>query len=169
MCAGGFRGHKSSNRIKLSSLIQDLLFFTDLGSFFWHLTTHLNHLSPLQGYFCDLLVAPLLNEVVFSKDLSLKVMLLYWINYRSKFTIISHFSWNFTIASFPLKSKAVTMNTFNTEIDMTFHYGFQFIISYCFVLDLSKLFFLPQIKFPKWVHDFVEKCAICMTIYMLVK
>ena len=32
MCAGGFRGHKSSNRIELSRLVQDLLNFAVLGS-----------------------------------------------------------------------------------------------------------------------------------------
>ena len=32
MCAGGFRGHKSSNRIELSQLVQDLLNFGVLGS-----------------------------------------------------------------------------------------------------------------------------------------
>ena len=32
MCAGGFRGHKSSNRIELSRLVQDLLNFGVLGS-----------------------------------------------------------------------------------------------------------------------------------------
>ena len=32
MYAGGFRGHKSSNRIELSRLVQDLLNFGVLGS-----------------------------------------------------------------------------------------------------------------------------------------
>ena len=58
ICVGVFRSHKSLNRIELSQLVQDLLNFywfrvSPFGSFFWHLTFYINHLSPLQGYFRD--------------------------------------------------------------------------------------------------------------------